>query len=98
MTTVALSDAQINLMISNPAFRKAFPFLDTAYAQSRQQKKGCGDCGGGPTRNTLNYQAVRNAVSNLTPEDKRKLKRLLGADTIEVKVTNKGNTAKLLIS
>lgn len=98
MTTVSLTDSQINLMVANPAFRKAFPFLDTAYAKSRQQKKGCGDCGGGPTRNTIDYQAVRNAVSNLTPEDKQKLRRMLGADAVEVKVTARGNTAKLIIS
>jgi hypothetical protein len=95
---VELTTEKLQEILNRADFRREFPFLANEYLLSQQpdRKKGCTGCKRKQRRNAANYGKIRNTVAALPPDQKEKLKSMLGVRQVIVKTTDaKGTTKKL---
>lgn len=85
---VTLEDSVLLSMASNPAFTTEFPFLSGLAQQQqqaqKQQRPGCGSCQKRRTGLAAVLASAKQAVVNLSPEKRKRLKDLLNAEQIRV--------------
>lgn len=74
---VSITDAKLTSMANDPAMRREFPFLGTAWLQATSTaKKSC--CGKKNKATRLNFAELKQAIADMPVERKAKLKQLLG--------------------
>lgn len=88
---LTLDEAVLYSMSGNPNFVKEFPFL-APLSRLRNKKGGCGRCGRNKSAaqrvNAVN--SIRSALATMGDAKKQKLKELLNADQVRIRVANGG--------
>lgn len=83
--TMILGESQLSILLRRPDILHAFPFL-AAYKPMMVKGGGCGSCGGRRHPEyqqwAVNMSAMRAALLNMTEEQKKKLKSLLGVKQV----------------
>jgi hypothetical protein len=81
----------ISSMAGNPNFISEFPFLRSV-SKVNNKKTGCGACSRRRTNQTVaSYNAVKQAIVNMSPDKKKRLKALLNSEKIRVRVAQGGS-------
>lgn len=97
VAAVRISDSVVANLLGNANARREFPFMATAWLNHQAGKKvGCNTCGNKTKKNTIDYSGLRRAIGQMSVEQKRKLKQILGARQVEVVYNNgRGKTVRL---
>lgn len=93
MKHIILDNNGIDAALRSKEIRAAIPSVAAAANAKAPNatKKGCGSCGG-RNKPDKDYQAIRRALANLSPDDKDRLKSLLGADSISIHLSVDGKS------
>jgi hypothetical protein len=90
MADVTIDNGKLNTMRQNPDMVKKFPFL----LASVTTKSGC--CGKGQTM-LPDYDGMRRAIVQLSPEKKVELKQTLGAEKLTVDFREGGRVRSVVL-
>lgn len=82
---VVVEDTTLRMMMADPRFLEAIPCLRSGKQQLTKAAKTCGRCSGKRTRarqRALN--TIRNCMAGLAGEQRKQLKKLLGAKQVRI--------------
>jgi hypothetical protein len=96
-TLVTLEDRQIAQMLADPRFNEAIPCVQSGSNQMKKITKRCGRCNA--KRKKAKYAIMKQArtcIARMNKSQKTNLKKLLGAEKIQVMVAN-GSSVKPVV-
>ncbi len=88
-----LEETVINSMAGNPNFVKEFPFLKNV-STSVAKRTGCGKCNRRPSRGVQAVNAAKLQIVQMGKEKKVRLKKLLRAEKVRVRVGEAGRVTE----
>lgn len=88
-----LEESVINSMAGNPNFVKEFPFLKNV-STSVGKRTGCGKCNRRPSRRVQAVNAAKQQIVSMGKEKKVRLKKLLRAEKVRVRVGEAGRVTE----
>lgn len=83
-----IDEAVLAAMTSNPNFTKEFSFL--APIAKAEKASGCGKCNKRASRRAIVTNGIKLAIVSMGAERKKRLKQLLNADQVRVRVAQNG--------
>ncbi len=87
---VVIESAVLFGMATNPTFVREFSFLGPLAKAKQKKPGGCGKCGRGNVKLALQTNGIKLALVNMGAEKKRKLKELLNAEKVRIRVSVNG--------
>ncbi len=84
-----LDDSVLISMSGNPNFVKEFPFLSNL-SRVNKARGGCGRCNKSASKKVQAMNGVKHAITTLTPEKKKRLKKLLNTEQVRVRYAEAG--------
>jgi len=84
-----LEESVLVTMANNPNFMKEFAFLK-GIKSLKQKSTGCGKCNRNAGRRSTIVNSAKQVIVNMGAERKRRLKQLLKAEKVRVRVVNNG--------
>lgn len=82
---VILEEGMIIGLANNQQFLSAFPFLTPLKKLTTARAGGCGKCGTAAKQRGQLMQSAKMAIIGLGPDKKKQMKRLLNAETVQVR-------------
>jgi hypothetical protein len=82
---LVIDEAVLVAMAGNPNFVSEFPFLANAFTA---KKSGCGRCSRAAAARVGQVNTVKNSIVSLGAEKKQKLKTLLNAEKVRIRVAH----------
>lgn len=97
MQEVEITDNRLRGLIQNPQVRRIAPSIREAYENARTAD--CGTCGRKKAESTAGaLNAARNAIASLSSKTLSRLKELLGASTLVVRIrSSAGKKSKQIL-
>jgi hypothetical protein len=86
---VILEEAVLMNMATNPNFVKEFPFL-SGLKLAAKSNTGCGRCGQRSSNRVSVVNGIKSSIVSMDVAQKQKLKKLLNAEKIRVRVASGG--------
>jgi len=83
-----IDDSKVQELINNPAMRRKFPFLATAYKKMKAGVSGCGGCGRKTSNKTSHLATARASIAAMPVQQKAQLKAAMGTRQVSVKYNN----------
>lgn len=81
-----VEEAVIFAMAGNPRFVAEFPFLSAAKNLVKTAKASCGVCSSSAQTRIKTVHAIKLAIRQLSPERKTKLKSMLNATQVKLRM------------
>lgn len=88
-----LEEAALISMAANPNFIREFSFLK-GLQQLRKTRTGCGRCNKGAGKRVQLVNAAKTSVVSMGAEKKQRLKQLLNAEKVRVRVAAAGKVTE----
>lgn len=88
-----LEESVINSMAGNPNFVREFPFLKNVTTAGRK-RTGCGKCNRKASRRVQSVNAAKQQIISMGKENKVRLKKLLRAEKVRVRVGEAGRVTE----
>lgn len=88
-----LEESVINSMAGNANFVTEFPFLKNV-STSAAKRTGCGKCSRRPSRRVQAVNAAKQQIVQMGKEKKVRLKKLLRAEKVRVRVGEAGRVTE----
>jgi hypothetical protein len=81
-------------MAGNPTFVKEFPFLKSLAQMHNKKSTGCGRCNRSAQRRVTQVNGVKQSIVTMGAERKQRLKKMLNAEKVRVRVANAGKVSE----
>lgn len=82
---VIMEDGMLIGLANNQQFLSAFPFLTALKKLTTARAGGCGKCSSAAKQRTQLMQSAKMAIVGLGQDKKKQMKRMMNAETIQVK-------------
>jgi hypothetical protein len=89
---LTLEDTVLLTLATNPNFVREFPFLASGAAPVA--KKSCKPCNKAAARRVQTMQTIKQSIINMGVEKKKRLKEMLSADKVRLRVAQNGKVVE----
>jgi hypothetical protein len=90
---LVLDEAVLVGMAGSPNFVKEFPFLSQLAKAHNKKATGCGRCNRSAQKRVAQISGVKQSIVNMGAERKQRLKKLLNAEKVRVRLAHGGKVS-----